>query len=35
VSNQSGKSNVKMDDGVNGPNLWGMNRPGFGGGSNS
>ncbi|OLL31607.1 porin [Burkholderia sp. SRS-W-2-2016] len=24
VSNQSGKSNVKMDDGVNGPNLWGM-----------
>jgi predicted porin len=24
VSNQSGKSNVKMDDGVTGPNLWGM-----------
>ncbi len=24
VSNQGGKSNVKMDDGVNGPNLWGI-----------
>ena len=24
VSNQSGSHNVKMDDGVNGPNLWGM-----------
>ncbi|NML30385.1 porin [Paraburkholderia antibiotica] len=24
VSNQSGKTTVKMDDGVNGPNLWGM-----------
>lgn len=24
VSNQGGKHNVKMDDGVNGPNLWGM-----------
>ncbi len=24
VSNQGGLSNVKMDDGVNGPNLWGL-----------
>ena len=24
VSNQAGKHNVKMDDGVNGPNLWGF-----------
>jgi predicted porin len=24
VSNESGKRNVKMDDGVNGPNLWGF-----------
>ena len=24
VSNQGGQHNVKMDDGVNGPNLWGM-----------
>jgi len=24
VSNQSGNHNIKMDDGVNGPNLWGM-----------
>ncbi|NIF52019.1 porin [Burkholderia sp. Ax-1724] len=24
VSNQSGSHNIKMDDGVNGPNLWGM-----------
>jgi predicted porin len=24
VSNQSGQHNVKMDDGVNGPNLWGF-----------
>jgi len=35
VSNQGGHSNVRMDDGINSPDLWGMQGAYFGDGDQS